>query len=70
MATKNLGQYRWRKSSRSGNQGQCVEVGISAPEPDGVAIRDSKAPQAGVLCVGVHGWASFVATLRLARSAR
>jgi hypothetical protein len=37
----------WRKSTFSGNNGNCVEV---AALPDGrVAVRDSKDPQAGTL---------------------
>ncbi|OLT29563.1 DUF397 domain-containing protein [Actinomadura sp. CNU-125] len=38
---------RWRKSSRSGSQGDaCVEL---AALPGGVGLRDSKAPDVGHL---------------------
>ncbi|MEV0328943.1 DUF397 domain-containing protein [Micromonospora echinospora] len=36
----------WRTSSRSGSNGQCVEVRDRAAEAD---VRDSKAPAAGTL---------------------
>jgi hypothetical protein len=36
----------WRKSSFSGEKGDCVEV---APAVDGVAVRDSKDPDGPVL---------------------
>jgi hypothetical protein len=34
----------WRKSSYSGNGGECVEVGTPA-DHDGVAVRDTKDQQ-------------------------
>ncbi|MDA3624982.1 DUF397 domain-containing protein [Saccharopolyspora oryzae] len=37
----------WRKSSRSGNTGQCVELAQNLPDVS--AIRDSKAPEQGAL---------------------
>ncbi|MDA3647225.1 DUF397 domain-containing protein [Saccharopolyspora indica] len=37
----------WRKSSRSGNTGQCVELAQNLPGVS--AIRDSKAPEQGAL---------------------
>ncbi|WP_219414967.1 DUF397 domain-containing protein [Pseudonocardia nigra] len=46
MAT-DLSALAWRKSSYSGDNGNCVEL---APLADGtVAIRDSKHPDGGVL---------------------
>ncbi|MCA1655996.1 MAG: DUF397 domain-containing protein [Pseudonocardiaceae bacterium] len=39
MATPNPSELRWRRSSRSGNQGQCVEI---ASLPTTAMIRDSK----------------------------
>ncbi|MEV5824079.1 DUF397 domain-containing protein [Spirillospora sp. NPDC052242] len=41
---------RWRKSRRSGSQGDaCVEV---AALPGGVGVRDSKKPEGGHLVLG------------------
>jgi hypothetical protein len=39
-------QPRWRKSSFSGDQGNCVEV---AHIGDGVAVRNSNRPDAGTV---------------------
>lgn len=52
----------WRKSTRSGNQGQCVEVraveGI-------VQVRDSKDPDGGVLDFEPGAWVAFVAAAKV-----
>jgi len=37
---------KWRKASASNGNGQCVEL---APMGDGIALRDSKAPDGAVL---------------------
>ena len=49
----------WKKSSYSGAHGDCVEV--RAPEPGGIAVRDSKDPQGPTLSFDAGAWASFVA---------
>nr|WP_211840677.1 DUF397 domain-containing protein [Saccharopolyspora hirsuta] len=51
---------QWRKSSRSGNNGACVEVAAAA---DLVAARDSKDPDGPVLVFSRARWASFLAGL-------
>jgi hypothetical protein len=49
----------WFKSSRTQNQGQCVEV---AWLPDGrVGVRDSKSPDAGHLTFTPAEWDAFTA---------
>jgi hypothetical protein len=66
----------WRKSSRSTDQGECVEVGVwrrhhrstgNGGEPLGSAVaerlcvaRDSKNPDGPVLAFTVHTWSTFI----------
>jgi Domain of unknown function (DUF397) len=47
----------WRKSSYSGNTGNCVEVCTS--EPGTVAVRDSKNVPGPELAVNGHAWSAF-----------
>lgn len=48
----------WRKSSRSNNGGNCVEVATNLPGL--VAVRDSKAPDAGSLAFTPADWRAFL----------
>jgi hypothetical protein len=57
-----LSRAQWRKSSYSGNTGNCVEV---ADLGDAVAVRDSKDPDGPVLVVTREEWRTFVRALAI-----
>ncbi|MFF3854144.1 DUF397 domain-containing protein [Micromonospora sp. NPDC002575] len=52
----------WHKSTRSGSNGQCVEVRDRGAQVD---VRDSKAPESGTLSFGVVAWYAFVGCLKV-----
>jgi hypothetical protein len=53
-----IDDLRWRKSSYSGNGGDCVEVGHVG---DGmILVRDSKDREGSKLAVGEQAWSAFV----------
>jgi hypothetical protein len=49
---------RWRKSSYSGGNNECLEV--AALVTGGIGVRDSKAPEGPVLAFGAGAWQAFV----------
>jgi Domain of unknown function (DUF397). len=51
----------WKKSSRSGGQGNCVEVATNLP--DVVAVRDSKHREGPALVFTRNDWKDFLASL-------
>ncbi|MFG2055425.1 DUF397 domain-containing protein [Micromonospora sp. NPDC048930] len=55
----------WRTSSRSNDQGLCVEVATNVVAAHGVVgVRDSKDPSGPALAVSPPGWTAFVAAIR------
>ena len=52
---------RWSKSSRSANNGACVEVAFT---PGLVATRDSKDPTGPALLFDRSAWTTFVAAVK------
>ncbi len=51
----------WRKSSRSSDKANCVEVAVSS---DIVGVRDTKDRRGAMLAVSSDRWADFVRSLR------
>jgi hypothetical protein len=59
MTGIDLSRAKWRKSSHSGQDGNCVEVARNLPGL--VAVRDSKDASGPVLVFGRHAWRQFTA---------
>jgi hypothetical protein len=62
VTSPNLDGAVYRKSRRSGNSGQCVEVADNLP--DVVAVRDSKDRDGGTLTFSPEAWSAFLADVK------
>jgi hypothetical protein len=51
---------KWRKASKSGNGGNCVEVASAGS----VHIRDTKSRERGMLTVSAETWRAFIAEIK------
>lgn len=61
-----LSRAAWRKSSYSGDQGNCLEVadGIAGLVP----VRDSKAPHRPALVFPAAQWRTFISNVKSSHS--
>lgn len=50
-----MNERGWRKSSHSGNQGDCVEIALG----ERAEVRDTKDRRGGQLAVTVTAWQAF-----------
>ena len=62
MHDVDLSRAQWRKSSYSGNNGNCVEVATNLL--DLVAVRDSKDSDGSRLLISAAAWQAFVRGLK------
>ncbi|HYQ64085.1 DUF397 domain-containing protein [Actinophytocola sp.] len=56
-----LSDTRWRKSSFSGAQNDCVELVVRGA---GAAVRDSKNPEEGHVSFANAGWSAFMGIVK------
>ena len=61
--SRDLESAQWRKSTRSGQSGNCVEVATNLPGV--VAVRDTKDRQGGTLKVDPGAWSAFLAGIKV-----
>jgi len=62
MLAQDLRGARWRRSTFSGESGNCVEIADGLA--DVVPVRDSKDPQGPALLFSADAWSAFVAGLK------
>lgn len=60
-STPDLSGARWRTSTYSGGNNECVEVGQNVPHL--VPVRDSKRPAGSVIVFGPDAWRAFIGEL-------
>jgi hypothetical protein len=58
MTEVDLSRAEWRKSSYSGQSGNCVEVARNLPGL--VTVRDSKEPGGATLVISQAAWRVFI----------
>jgi len=62
MSNRDLAGLKWRKSTRSGGNSDCVEA--ADLRDGGTAVRDSKDPDGPILCFAAAEWTAFIAGVK------
>lgn len=60
-STPDLSGARWRTSTYSGGNNECLEVADNVPHL--VPVRDSKRPNGPVITFSPNAWRTFIAEL-------
>jgi hypothetical protein len=63
MNETDLSQLRWYKSSHSSGNGQCCMC--TRLDDDGMAVKDSKNPDDGILIFSHSEWQAFITGVKL-----
>ncbi len=69
MSSIDFSGARWRKSSYSNGQANCVETAAIGQDGRFVAVRDSKTPAGPVLTFQPRAWRRFTTSVKAARTA-
>lgn len=65
---QDLSRAAWRKSSHSGQDGNCVEIATNLPAI--IAMRDSKNPNGPALCFSRSNWSVFIQAIQAMQAGR
>ncbi|MDX2545347.1 DUF397 domain-containing protein [Streptomyces sp. WI04-05B] len=60
-STPDLSGAKWRSSTYSGGNNECVEIADNIPA--GIPVRDSKSPTGPVIGFAPPAWRTFIAHL-------
>ena len=65
MDTTRPARTRWRRSSHSGSNGNCIEVARTGTR---IAVRDSRDPGGPALAFGAEQWTTFTTAVKTPRN--
>ncbi len=60
-STPDLSGAKWRSSTYSGGNNECVEIADNIPAV--IPVRDSKRPTGPVIAFAPHAWRAFISRL-------